>query len=193
MSCLENFDGIVRPLFIETGTHKGDTLEKASVAFDLCISIEQNRVLAQAAMRRFIYSRNVQVYLGNSPDILPQIMKRELPTTFWLDAHYCESGDTILVGAGQCPLLEELRAIIAVDWKTPPIILIDDAYMFDESIPHPGSVYPFWTSNESQHSCYNRSDWPTVKQIEEVLGPNYKRTMRADRLGEPAYILEYKV
>jgi len=81
------------------------------------------------AKKRFQYDSNVKLYLGNSAELLPQILERvKDQITFWLDAHI-GGGRKSTWGKDPCPLIQELTAI-----KTHPIkthtILIDDIQMF---------------------------------------------------------------
>jgi hypothetical protein len=184
LTTLANFDGIRRPFFIETGTNVGDTLANAEREFERCVSIEYNRQLYEGALLRFARSRSVTLWHGHSPDVLLEVIKPSVPTTFWLDAHYFGNGNT-LGPTGQCPLLAELRAILSFQWVVAPIILIDDAYMFDDSVSHPGSDKPFWSSNESGWDIYRRQDWPRVEEIDALLA-GYRRTLRDE------FILEYR-
>jgi hypothetical protein len=176
MTRLEHFDGLVRPLFVETGTAEGNTLAHASLLFENCISIEQNEKIYQAAVERFKNKTNVRLYHGHSPHILPKVLDPTIPTTFWLDAHYSAQGITLMPGYSECPLMEELAVIVGIKWETSPIIAIDDAFMFDDTVNCPGSKYPFWTSNESDHIVYHRAQWPRVEQIDEILA-GYTRSM----------------
>lgn len=175
MTMLEHFDGVVRPLFVETGTNEGNTLAHASLRFDRCFSIEQNEKLYLAALEKFKFKSNVVIHHGHSPVVLKRILDPSIATTFWLDAHYSGNGNTLGTG-GECPLMDELAAILSFHWETPPIIMIDDAFMFDDTVPHPGSKYPFWYSNESDHIVYHRQMWPRVEEIDAVLA-GYKRSM----------------
>lgn len=180
MTMLEHFDnGIVRPLFIETGTAEGNTLAHASLHFENCISIEQNEKLYQAAIERFKNKTNVKIYHGHSPHILPKIIDPKIATTFWLDAHYSAQGNTLMPGYTECPLIQELEVIVGLKWETPPLVLIDDAFMFDDSVMCPGSKYPFWTSNESDHIVYHRNQWPRVDEIDNVLA-GFTRSILTD-------------
>jgi len=99
----------------------------------------------------------VHVHLGSSPEILPKIIDPQVPTTFWLDAHYQGSSpieqDPVY---GECPLLAELEVIFSYGWS--PIVLIDDAYMFDERI----------------HAGFDRSHWPSMEAIRSALPPHYE-------------------
>jgi hypothetical protein len=120
-------------------------------------SIEVCEANFLAARAKFSGLPNVHLHYGSSPDVLPAIIDPKLPTTFWLDAHY-QGGDRREQDKkyGECPLLAELRVIFSYDWS--PIVLIDDAHMFDHLIP-PG---------------FNRDHWPTVAQIRDALPASYR-------------------
>ena len=177
MTMLEHFDnGIVRSLFIETGTAEGNTLAHASLHFENCISIEQNEKLYQAAIERFKNKTNVKIFHGHSPLILPKILDPTIPTTFWLDAHYSAQGNTLMPGYTECPLMQELEVIVNLKWETPPIILIDDSFMYSDSVNAPGSKSGFWNSNETDCIVYHRQMWPRVEEIDAILN-GYTRSM----------------
>jgi len=180
MSILTSFDGIIRPMFIETGTNYGESLWHAAKVFDSCRSVEFNHEIYLKACERFAEVGNVAIFEGHSPQVLPQIIDPEIPTTFWLDAHYFGNWDSA-TPYGQCPLARELEVIASRPWRVKPIVVIDDAHMFDDSIPHPGSKYPFWKSNESGHDMYKRSDWPKVEELDEIM-KGYKRSMWIDHI-----------
>lgn len=189
MSLLSDFAGLERPLFVETGTNTGNTLANAAQVFQSCISIEQNLPLFFQACRRFMDSKNVHLYEGDSPVILrtlisSRIIMGNVPTTFWLDAHYFTNGDTLGL-SGQCPLLAELEAILLCDWDTKPIIVIDDAFMFDDKINHPGFDKPFWFSNDSGYDNYDRKQWPRIEEIDRALS-GFTRSMRSE------FVLQYE-
>lgn len=186
---VHDFVSVIRPLFVETGTNTGNTLANAAEVFERCISIEQNTVLHAQCVQRFWKQRNVHLYLGDSPHMLEllitsNLIKPEVPTTFWLDAHYFVNGDT-LGPSGQCPILKEIAAIKTCDWETKPIILIDDAFMFDRELNHPGFTRPFWSSNDSGYDNYDKKQWPEVSEIDAALA-GYKRTMHSE------FILKYE-
>lgn len=185
MSLLADFSGLEAQLFVETGTNTGNTLANAAKVFPTCISIEQNMQLYHAAERRFADTPGVYLYQGDSPAMLRTLIggrriRGDVKTTFWLDAHYFVNGDT-LGPSGQCPLLEELEAIKMCDWDTKPIVVIDDAYMFDDTINHPGFTRPFWFSNDSGYDNYDRKQWPRVEEIDRALF-GWKRKMRGEHI-----------
>lgn len=175
MTMLKDFDDVLREQFVETGTAEGNTLAYASLKFPRCISIEQNEDLYLAAVGRFKYKSNVRIYQGHSPFILGKVLNPAIPTTFWLDAHYHANANT-LETHGECPLLDELSVIVKLNWQVPPIILIDDAFMFDDTVPAPDTDECFWTSNKTDHVVYHKNQWPRVEEIDALL-TDYRRSM----------------
>ena len=170
-----NGQSLLRPVFIETGTFHGESLRNALHAgFPTLHSIEickENYDFVKTLFERFHclegQEDKITLHLGSSPNILPLIINPNVPTTFWLDAHFQdrlqEEQDTTY---GECPLLLELNAIFSFNWNHNPIVLIDDAHMFDDRID----------------DKFNRSHWPTLKQIKENLPTNYKCVEQNDVL-----------
>jgi hypothetical protein len=125
--------------FVETGTFQGDTLDLARHEFDECYSAELSQAYYEAAQRRFAGVANIKLFHGDSPTILrglqPELAGRS--ALYWLDAHWCAAENT----AGeksQCPLLDELAAIGALN--TQSAILIDDARLFLSPPPKPHEI-----------------------------------------------------
>ncbi len=151
-------------VFIETGTKAGDTLWEAKDLFPVCHSIEINPGVFSAAVKRFADFTNVHIHLGDSRDVLPKIIDPKRTTTFYLDAH-CEGSPSVVPEADtECPLLGELRAILAVRWGYIPVVIVDDIKMFKEE---------YWTDPESNHHLFKRNDWPTFHEIAELLRLRY--------------------
>jgi len=123
-------------VFVETGTHLGDTL--ADVAHDKSIqtiSIERADDYYRAAKRRFAGYRNVELFHGDSGKLMPVIVaKLQEPALFWLDGHY--SGGSTAKGGLETPVSAELQAILASPVKG-HVILIDDVRCFDGSHDYP--------------------------------------------------------
>lgn len=112
-------------VFIETGTYKGDGVEKALKAgFKTVYSIEISPQIFGETQKRFLNNPDVHLFLGNSPEVLKNILPEITePATFWLDGHY--SGGDTAKGSSWTPLIEELEIIGAHPIKT-HTILIDD-------------------------------------------------------------------
>ncbi len=158
---------LVRDVFIETGTYHGKTLQYAAEAeFKELHSIEckeENYLIACDRLKDF---DNAKIYHGTSPDILPEIIDGEKETTFWLDAHYQGGAkDEMHEKYGECPLLEELKVITSVEWKTTPYILIDDYHCFTGD---------FWSDK------FDRKQWPTLDQIKALLPKELKINIAND-------------
>jgi len=113
---------------IETGTYFGDMVEALKKKFTRIISIEIDSILIMKAKKRFINDANITIVQGDSGKIIPEIlMEISDPVIFWLDGHY--SGGVTSKGAKECPIFEELEAILNnVNLKH--VILIDDARCF---------------------------------------------------------------
>src|SRR5262249_34974387 len=116
-------------VFIETGTNKGDSLAAAVAAgYPACLSVEFVEGLHLFASERFPGQPRVRLFHGSSPDTLPKMIDPTRTTTFWLDAHYSGSDRSWQDPRyGECPLLEELKVIMAAPWQSWPILCIDDA------------------------------------------------------------------
>lgn len=161
---------IVRDLFIETGTFTGDTLALAVAAgFKRLISIEYVEQYYRRALGTFRDHANVKLFHGSSPEVLRRVLDRRESATFWLDAHFQggsqdEKDDQI----GECPLIEELRVIFERPWKTPPIILIDDAGMFTRRVP----------------TNFIQAQWPTIADIANSIPYNYSISTKDTALPE---------
>lgn len=153
-------------VFIETGTNAGHSLALALAAgYEECLSVECVEHIHLAAKERFAGEPRARLFHGSSPELLPQIIDPAKSTTFWLDAHYSGSDPSWQDPKfGECPLLAELQAIMAVRWGQLPYILIDDATLF----------HPDWSENSGRFdpNSFTRSHWPTVDQIAALL-PDY--------------------
>jgi hypothetical protein len=120
-------------VLVETGTYKADTVRALRGQFHEIHSIEIDERLYANAQRRCRRQPNARLHLGNSAEILPQIMAelRE-PALFWLDAHY--SGRST-GGIGGHPLLDELDTCLRV--SAGHVVLVDDVREFGASEGYP--------------------------------------------------------
>ena len=120
------FKDFPNTIFIETGSYVGDGIQAAldSGNYELVISIELSPYYYNICAKRFNNNPKVNLYLGNSVDILPKILSEVIvPCTFWLDAHY--SGGKTAKAKQDVQILEELEIIKSHYLKT-HTILIDD-------------------------------------------------------------------
>jgi len=118
--------------FIETGTCNGDTAAWAANLFDNVSTVEINISKHNHAALKYGDIYNIDFWPGDSRVLLPLILDEQTePCVFWLDAHFHD--DTRLVRVShECPLREELIAIMAHSWKhqVQHLIFIDDAELF---------------------------------------------------------------
>lgn len=116
-------------LLIETGTFMGAMVEAQKRNFKRVISIELSNDLYQKATKRFKRDQNVTILQGDSGKVLKDILKEvKEPAIFWLDGHY--SGGFTAKGEKECPIFEEMDAILKSSQDFEHVILIDDARCF---------------------------------------------------------------
>lgn len=123
-------DYAVGSTFIETGSMEGWTMNTAlEYGFEVMHGVEIMKEYYDHSVNFLSAYPNVYFYLGESPDILPRLVKNLTePATFWLDAH--ASGPDIPGGKyGSCPLLQELEAIKLSPCKN-HVLMIDDTRLF---------------------------------------------------------------
>lgn len=109
--------------FVETGTARGGTTNVAKDVFKTVHSIEMDKELFEFCKLKFRKKRNVHLYLGNSSDMLPVILKKiKEPALFWLDGH---NSPGMQPGQTNTPLLHELDIIQHSAIKN-AVLLIDD-------------------------------------------------------------------
>ncbi len=116
--------------FIETGSYQGDGIRMAlnTGRFQTIYSIELFPAFYKKCSRLFASNPSVKLYLGDSSDVLPIILKEiDAPATFWLDGHF--SGPGTGKGNTNTPLMAELENIRQHSIKT-HTLLIDDVRLF---------------------------------------------------------------
>lgn len=119
--------------FIETGSQEGWTFPVAKeFGFNRIVGIEFNQTPYNFSIEKFKHIEGLEVYLGESPDILDEICPELVePCTFWLDAH--ASGPYLSGGKyGSCPLVHELRSINRSPCKE-HVLLLDDVRLLGTS------------------------------------------------------------
>jgi hypothetical protein len=129
-------------IFVETGTHRGDTLEAMRRHCEVLYSIELSDELFAKAKRRFDRCRNVELIHGDSGTSLRPLMARlDRATLFWLDAHYFEIDGHSARGQVDTPIREELECILDAP-DLGHVIVVDDARLFgvDPSYPAIGEL-----------------------------------------------------
>lgn len=154
--------------FVETGTFKGDTLEKLHNDFDQLYSIELSKEYFEGALRRFSKISNIKIFQGDSSLILSNISDslRNESTLYFLDAHWCVAAKTA-GETSQCPLIGELKSIGKLQSES--IIIIDDARLFlcSPLAPHEISQWP--TFDEVIKGLYQLSSIHEIAVVNDVI------------------------
>lgn len=129
--------------FVETGTYRGDSLERVRPFFEYLYSVESSPRFYHEAAARFAADPAVDIRQGDSADFLAALSDRlrGMPTLFWLDAHWCQDEGTAGEGS-QCPLIRELKAIGALHPQS--VVLVDDFRFFlsPPNAPHDITQWP---------------------------------------------------
>jgi hypothetical protein len=116
-------------LAVETGTFRGDSADQLAKTFGRCITIERDPSLGAAAIARFADRSDVDVRVGSSREILPEVCAAlDQSAFFWLDGHW--SGDVTAGEDDPCPLMEELAAVGSSPAVARHIVAIDDMRLF---------------------------------------------------------------
>lgn len=144
--------------FVETGTHKGQTVEFMRGKFDKIFSIELNDELYRYNVEQFKKYSSIEILHGDSGEVLCELLpKIKSKAVFWLDGHY---DFTSITSKGELvtPIRKELQHIAANNLGH--VILIDDARLFDGT-----------------------SDYPTIEEVKMLgseLFPGYKFNVELD-------------
>lgn len=124
------------PLFIETGTYRGDMIAAVKADFEQIYSVELGRELHAQALRRFAAYPHIALLQGDSGEVLGDLLPRiERPCLFWLDSHFSDadtSRSTLIT-----PIRRELDHILAHPLAHRHVILIDDARLFNGEDDYP--------------------------------------------------------
>jgi len=117
------FERYVNPIFVETGTFRGDSVQEAlDVGFKRIYSIELDKGRFEACVKRFKNNANVHIFQGDTLEVLPKILDLvDEKATFWLDAHITRG----VFGRLKCPLVEEIKIISTHNIKDHTIIMDD--------------------------------------------------------------------
>lgn len=119
------------PVFVETGTYLGQTIENVQPYFNEVHTIEVSEYLYKRFFEEHSDYDNVNVYLGDSSKIIPELLEKienNKRCIFWLDGHFSQ-GITSR-GEKDVPLLEECSAIDKLYKADEGILLIDDYRLF---------------------------------------------------------------
>ena len=112
-------------IFVETGSHLGDTCVKAAIAgYKKIYSCDINKSYVMSTRQKMKSYNNVECDIQHNSS--EEFLKELLPTletrvTFWLDAHGWGGG---------CPTYDELALIDSLCRVRDNNILIDDIHLF---------------------------------------------------------------
>ena len=142
--------------FIETGTYHGDTAAWASSHFENIITIEYSKHLYDETLAKYRGLQNIRFIFGDSRAQLKEIVREvSHPAIFWLDSHW--SGSNTYGQNDECPLIEEILAIVTSKWAH--FVFIDDARLFMSPPPRPHRI----------------EQWPSIDEvIEAIKSGNHK-------------------
>lgn len=126
------FKNYLNPVFFETGSYEGDSIQFAlDAGYKKIFSIELSPHYYNLCSERFKKFSNVNLILGDSCEkIYENIKDINENITFWLDGHY-SCGNTAL-GKYWAPLIQELDQIKTHHIKTHTIIIDDLQFWIDE-------------------------------------------------------------
>jgi hypothetical protein len=137
-------------LFVETGTYFGETAYWASQCFKEVWTIEADEQIYQKAKKKYGDIKMIKFLLGDSKKVLKEIVEHlNHQTLFWLDSHW--SGDETYGVDDECPLIEEIKAIVSSERSH--FIFIDDSRLFLSPPPEP----------------HKMEQWPTITQVIQTL------------------------
>lgn len=130
--------------FIETGTWLGGGVAHARGFGGLkeFHSIDINHHFYEDAKKMFAFDPTVHLYLGHSPDLLPQVLEQleDRRILFWLDAHLPEVyGTDPSSEEVRLPLEKELEIILSRP-RNDDFIIIDDLRIYEEGPYEYGNI-----------------------------------------------------
>ena len=122
-------------ILVETGTQHGHMLAVLRKDFSRLYSVELDPVCYEKARRRFRSDHHIELFCGDSADLLPEILVRlHEPALFWLDGHY--NPNQAPSGEHVSPILAELAHLLTAP-RLGHVIIIDDARLFNVRYGYP--------------------------------------------------------
>jgi hypothetical protein len=169
---IKDHESIVNEIFIETGTFEGESLEfAASLPFSEIHSCDVSLRHYQNAVEKFKDEPRIKLYLASSHTLLQTIIDPDKTTTFWLDGHWQNNtSDELCPEASECPLEAELRQIFSFNWKTRPVILIDDANHYPKTKD----------DKEFNKAGFRMEQWISIEEIESMAPSEYNFKIEND-------------
>jgi hypothetical protein len=100
------------PVFLESGTYRGDTASAAAALFEQVYTVELSSELYAQAEARFASLANVSRRLGDSPQVISELAPQLASQSVFVLARRALVRDSPPEARrNECPLLSELRAI----------------------------------------------------------------------------------
>jgi hypothetical protein len=155
---------------VETGTFKGQGIERALRSFPKVISIEMKKAHYEAARTRF---QTPKVFLldGDSPTVLKSL-HLPFPVFFFLDAYW--HGGTSLFGVHEdkgTALLRELKFLATRPY--PDILWI-------ENLKNIGKIAPHQRAGMENPPVMLNWEHLTLQEIQDTFKPGYRFLPRED-------------
>lgn len=147
---------------IEIGTYKGVTAKRLSKIFTKVFTIEINEELYGKAKKNLSKRLNVECFLGDAINILPDILNKTSNVILFCDGHY-SGGDTGF-GDDKEPILQELD-IIQNKMENIAAVVIDDFRLFgvDEGWPKKSEVF------SKIETIFIQSEWEISVLNDQIL------------------------
>lgn len=153
--------------FVETGTYKAGSTLLAAPHFEWVYTIEGDRQRFEKTVAGLGNKRpaNVTFVSGDSRHELARVLATiGQPALIYLDAHWCGgSAESAYALGDECPLRQELQAVLTSVYADQHVIMIDDARLFIAPPPYP----------------HDPRQWPRFAEIEGLLAPR-KLTIKDD-------------
>ena len=149
----EFFKKHLRPVFVETGSYHGESIQSAlDVGYSRVYSCELSPIYHKLCQERYAGNERVQLLFGSSPDCLARTLPMfDTPVTFWLDAHH-SGGDTAGT-AKDTTVLQEIAAIGQWQHRHDSAIIIDDANRFSNRESWMDNVHMVDVLNALKQCC----------------------------------------
>lgn len=127
--------------YVETGTGEGTCLEHVlQFNFKTYYSVEIYPQIYENAKSKFSNNKNCSILLGNSFEVLPEILKNiQGNTLFFLDAHFpgadfhYETYTSVKDYDTRLPLKKELQTISKIKDISKDVFIIDDLRVYEDN------------------------------------------------------------
>jgi hypothetical protein len=149
-------------VWIETGTYRGNGIVVAlGFGFRELHTIEVCQKTFQELNPELCMNSKVHRYLGSSRECLRPIIDKVINrnVVFWLDGHYQGESQKERDSISECPLMDELEAIVNTKWQRSVLVCIDDANLFEEA---------YWATGAGREK-FTPADWPRDYDIMDMM------------------------